>query len=59
MTGGTKWGTLGLGLCELAAFYGHYHSPYERGPSDILNQQRPKNHLLQLLLVATAEKKKP
>lgn len=28
-------------------------APYEKGPSDILNQQMPKNHLLHLLLVAT------
>lgn len=26
--------------------------PYEKGPSDILSQQMPKNHLLHLLLVA-------
>lgn len=28
-------------------------APYEKGPSDILNQQMPKKHLLHLLLVAT------
>ena len=33
-------------------------APYEKGPSDILSQQMPKNHLLHLLLVAHQKKKK-
>lgn len=32
-------------------------APCEKGPSDILSQQMPENHLLHLLLVATEKKK--
>lgn len=50
---GTKWGKLGLGFVSFQLFMDIILAPYEKGPSDILSQQIPKNHLLHLLLVAT------